>query len=123
MSTTTSLVPSSGRPETEAAWQLIRDDVFDRNCDDAELEQFLAERATASAEPHADLMRLLLGMSLPEPEACSLFERVIEHRREMASALGRPVHVRVAALDLRKPHRAPPWPCPSDGALPRSRPP
>lgn len=97
MSPTPSIAP---RTESEAAWQLIRDDVFDRICDDADLERFLSERAAISPEPHADLMRLLLGMSLSETEACSLFERVIEHRREMTGQLGRPVHVRVAALDL-----------------------
>ena len=91
---------STSRPESEAAWQLIRDDIFDRICDDAELERFLSERAATSSEPHADLIRLMVGMSLSETEACSLFDRVVEHRREMVSQLGRPVHVRVAALDL-----------------------
>ena len=42
----------------------------------------------------------MLGMSLGEAEACSLYKRVVEHRREMARVLGRPVHIRVAALDL-----------------------
>lgn len=97
---TTSVPPNSGHPESDAAWQLIRDDVFDLICDDAELERFLAERGIASAEPHADLMRLLLGMSLREGEARSLYIRVVDHRREMARILGRPVHIRVAALDL-----------------------
>jgi diguanylate cyclase (GGDEF)-like protein len=89
-----------GRPESEAAWQLIRDDVFDRLCDDEELGLLLAERAKTSLEPHADLLRLMLGMSLSEPEARSMFDRVVDHRRQMAQALGRPVHIRVAALDL-----------------------
>ncbi|MBN9164353.1 MAG: GGDEF domain-containing protein [Myxococcales bacterium] len=97
---TTSVPPNSGHPESDAAWQLIRDDVFDVICDDAELERFLAERGVTSAEPHADLMRLLLGMSLREGEARSLYIRVVDHRREMARILGRPVHIRVAALDL-----------------------
>ena len=39
-------------------------------------------------------------MSLPEAEARSLYIRGVDHRREMACVLGRPVHVRVAALDL-----------------------
>lgn len=99
MSPTPSLIPS-GRPESEAAWQLIRDDVFDRICDDAELERLLSERAAASREPHADLLRLMLGMTLSEGEACALFEQIVDHRKEMANLLGRPVHIRVAALDL-----------------------
>jgi diguanylate cyclase (GGDEF)-like protein len=97
---TTSIAPTSRRPECDAAWQLIRDDVFDRICDDAELQRFVSERAATSVEPHADLIRLMLGMSLSEAEARSLFARVIDHRREMARLLGRVVHIRVAALDL-----------------------
>lgn len=95
-----SIAPTSQRPESEAAWQLIRDDAFDGICDDTELDRMLSERAASSREPHADLMRLMLGMSLCEVEACALFERVVEHRREMESLLGRAVHIRVAALDL-----------------------
>jgi len=100
MTMTTPVPPSSVHPESDAAWQLIREDVFDRILDDDELDRLLAERSEASTEPHADLIRLMLGMSLSEPEARTLYERVIAHRREMARALGRPVHVRVAALDL-----------------------
>jgi diguanylate cyclase (GGDEF)-like protein len=42
----------------------------------------------------------MFGMSLSESEARTLYRRVVDHRREMAEVLGRPVHVRVAALDL-----------------------
>lgn len=90
----------SSRPESAAAWQLIRNDVFDRLLDDGEIERIVAEHTARSEEPHADLVRLMIGMSLSEPEARSLFGRVVEHRRCMSSALGRPVHIRVAALDL-----------------------
>lgn len=100
MSMTIPSPPNGRHPESDAAWQLIRDDVFDAICDGAELERFLAERGVASAEPHADLMRLLLGMSLREGEARALYLRVLEHHREMTRVLGRPVHIRVAALDL-----------------------
>jgi diguanylate cyclase (GGDEF)-like protein len=92
--------PPSARPEAAAAWQLIRDDVFDRILDDAELERLVAEKARETAEPHAEIVRLMLGMNLPELEARSLFVRAIRHRQEMSRALGRPVHIRVAALDL-----------------------
>jgi len=100
MTMTTPVPPSSGHPESDAAWQLIREDVFDRILDDDELERLLEERADSSTEPYADLVRLMLGMSLSETEARALYGRVIDHRREMAQILGRPVHVRVAALDL-----------------------
>jgi diguanylate cyclase (GGDEF)-like protein len=92
--------PGAHATESSATRQLIREDVFDRLLDDAELDRLVAERARTSVEPYADLLRLLLGMSLPEEEARLTFERVVEHRRELSSALGRPVHVRVAALDL-----------------------
>lgn len=95
---------SPGHPESDAAWQLIRDDIFDRALDDAQLDEVLRDRAKTSDEPYADLLRLMLGMSLSEDEARSLYERVVEHRREMARLLGRPVHVRVAALDLMTCH-------------------
>ena len=100
MTMTTPVPPSSGHPESDAAWQLIREDVFDRILDDTELERLLEERATTSTEPYADLVRLMLGMSLSESEARTLYGRVVDHSREMAQVLGRPVHVRVAALDL-----------------------
>jgi diguanylate cyclase (GGDEF)-like protein len=92
--------PRSGQKESAAAWQLIREDVFDRILDDAELRRLVADRAERTAEPHAELMRLMLGMSLPEDEARDMFERVLRHRRDLSRALGRVVHVRVAALDL-----------------------
>ncbi len=100
MTMTTPVPPGSGHPESDAAWQLIREDVFDRILDEDELERLLEERAETSTEPHADLVRLMLGMSLSESEARTLYGRVVEHRREMARMLGRPVHVRVAALDF-----------------------
>lgn len=95
-----SLAPSSTTPPSAAAWQLIRDDVFDRILDDAELERLVAEKARVTGEPHAEIVRVMLGMHLSEDEACSLFQRAIRHRQEMSRALGRQVHIRVAALDL-----------------------
>lgn len=94
-----SLAPSS-TPPSAAAWQLIRDDVFDRILDDAELERLVAEKARVTGEPHAEIVRVMLGMNLSENEARALFQRAIAHRREMSAALGRQVHIRVAALDL-----------------------
>jgi diguanylate cyclase (GGDEF)-like protein len=82
-----------------AAWQLLRDDVFDHIVDDGELRRLVAERAVESSEPYAEVVRRMLGMSLPEEEATAMFERVLGHRRGMEAALGRAVHVRVAALD------------------------
>jgi diguanylate cyclase (GGDEF)-like protein len=87
--------------EHEAAWQLIHDDLFDRVSTDAELESVIATFAAKSATPYADILRRMLGMEdMTEGAARSFFKRVLEHRALMSKALGRPVHVRVAALDL-----------------------
>jgi diguanylate cyclase (GGDEF)-like protein len=91
---------SGTQPISAAAWQLLRDDVLERIVDDGELHRLVAERAARSSEPYAEVLRLMLGMSLPEEEAHDMFSRVLEHRHEMEKALGRALHVRVAALDL-----------------------
>ena len=56
---------SSTQPVSAAAWQLLRDDVFERIVDDGELHRLVAERGTRSSEPYAEVVRLMLGMSLP----------------------------------------------------------
>jgi diguanylate cyclase (GGDEF)-like protein len=88
------------RPESDAAWQLIREDVFEGILSDSELDRLLAERTITSPQPHAELIRLMIGMTLSESEARTLYDRILDHRRELAQLLDRPVHVRVAALDL-----------------------
>src|SRR5690606_21102113 len=80
----------------EAAWQLLRDDPFDRLRTDEELEMLVADAAAKSATPYADVLRRMLGMDeLEEVAARAFFRRVLEHRRRMTKALGREVHVRV----------------------------
>lgn len=92
---------SAPMTEADAAWQLLRDDPFVRIRTDEELEALVAEAAERSATPFSDVLRRMLGMErLGEEEARSMFRRVVEHRRRISRALGRPVHVRVAALDL-----------------------
>lgn len=87
--------------EHEAAWQLIHDDLFDRARTDAELEDIVARLSAKTAQPHAEAIQRMLGMEgVTENDARSLFRRILAHRSEMAKALGRAVHVRVAALDL-----------------------
>jgi len=100
---------SAAGESSAAAWELLREHAFDRVLSDAELERLVGERARATGEPHADIVRVLFGMRLTEEEARAMFRRVLVHRRDMARALGRPVHVRVAALDLltsKPPRRA-----------------
>jgi len=87
--------------EHEAAWQLIRDDLFDRASTDAELEDIVERFSSRSAKPYSELIQRMLGMEgMSETAARGYFRRIIEHRAAMSKALGRPVHVRVAALDL-----------------------
>jgi diguanylate cyclase (GGDEF)-like protein len=86
--------------EHEAAWQLIRDDLFDRGASDAELEALVTKFAAKTATPYAEVVRRLLGEDMGEPAARTLFRRILGHRATLSKALDRPVHVRVAALDL-----------------------
>jgi diguanylate cyclase (GGDEF)-like protein len=86
--------------DNEAARQLLRDDVFDRIRSEEELERLLSRFAESSSAPHAEVVRRMVGMDLSEGEARGLYRRILEHRRELSRSLGRPVHVRVAALDL-----------------------
>jgi diguanylate cyclase (GGDEF)-like protein len=89
-------------PET---WQLIHDDPFDRTKSDGEIADVVAEIATRSTTPYTEVMRRLVGVEdMSEDDARTLFRRVIEHRRELANALARDVHIRVAALDLLTTH-------------------
>ncbi|MCL2722877.1 MAG: GGDEF domain-containing protein [Polyangiaceae bacterium] len=83
------------------ARSVIRDDSFDRVTSDDELTVLVAKFATVTPTPHVEIMRRMLGMEqIGEPTARTLFRRVLAHRRRMSKALGREVHVRVAALDL-----------------------
>lgn len=77
------------------AWQLIRDDAFDRIHSDVEL------RTLASSVGHIELLRRMLGMAeLDEGEATRFFRALLEHRKILSAVLRRAVHERVAALDL-----------------------
>ena len=82
------------------AWQLIHDDPFDGATSDGQIASVLAGFSARSAEPYTDILGRLVGVEdTSEHEAQVFFERVLEHRRELSEALGRAVHLRVAALD------------------------
>jgi len=86
--------------DTEA-WQLIHDDPFDQVMSDERIERVVAVIAARSAAPYTELLRRLVGVEdMSEVEAHAFFRRVVQHRRTLSAALGRPVHIRVAALDL-----------------------
>ena len=86
--------------ESEQAWQLIHDDPFDGATSDEEIASVVSVIAARSAEPYTEVVRRLAGVEeTNEHEAQVFFERVLEHRRDLSVALGRAVHLRVAALD------------------------
>jgi diguanylate cyclase (GGDEF)-like protein len=86
--------------DTEA-WQLIHDDPFDRATTDEDIERVVTSIAARSATPYTEVLRRLVGLEhMTEVEAKTFVRRVLDHRRAIADTLGRPVHIRVAALDL-----------------------
>jgi diguanylate cyclase (GGDEF)-like protein len=86
--------------DTEQAWQLIHDDPFDRTTTDEQIEAVVASFAARSPTPYSEVLRRLVGIDeMSEPDARTFFQRVLDHRRELSAALGRAVHLRVAALD------------------------
>lgn len=86
--------------DTEA-WQLIHDDPFVRILSEEDIARVVSTIAARSATPYTEVLRRLVGVEdMTEAEARSFFGAVLEHQREIAHALGRSVHIRVAALDL-----------------------
>jgi diguanylate cyclase (GGDEF)-like protein len=94
--------PPSTRSEADSrAWQLIHDDPFDRAATEEEIARIVRSVAARSATPYVEVLRRLVGIDdMNEVEAQAFFARVVEHRRVMGQALGRSIHIRVAALDL-----------------------
>ncbi len=83
------------------ALQLIHEDPFDRTETDEQIEAVAASFAARSMTPYTEVLRRLVGLEgMSEAEARAFFCRVLDHRRDLALTLGRPVHVRVAALDV-----------------------
>ena len=89
--------------DTEA-WQLIHEDPFDQATSDERINRAVAAIIASSASsvaPYTDVLRRLVGVEdMNEAEAHAFFGRVVAHRHTLSTTLGRPVHIRVAALDL-----------------------
>jgi diguanylate cyclase (GGDEF)-like protein len=86
--------------DTEA-WQLIHDDPFDQATSDERINRAVTVIAARSVAPYMEVLRRLVGVDdMDEAEAHAFFRRVVEHRRTLSATLGRPIHIRVAALDL-----------------------
>jgi diguanylate cyclase (GGDEF)-like protein len=94
--------PSSTRGDADTrALQLIQDDPFDRATTEEEIARVVRALGARSATPYVEVLHRLVGVDdMNELEAQTFFARVLEHRRVMVEALGRSVHIRVAALDL-----------------------
>lgn len=94
--------PSSTRGDADSrAWQLIHEDPFDRAITEEEIACVVRAFAARGPTPYIEVLRRLVGVDdMDEREAEAFFVRVVEHRRVMAQALGRAIHIRVAALDL-----------------------
>jgi diguanylate cyclase (GGDEF)-like protein len=75
-------------------------DLFPRTRSDEELRALVFQIARRTKEPFRVLVAKLIGDELSEKEARGRWGNFVTHRRELAAALGRPVHLRVAALDL-----------------------
>ncbi|MDB4946933.1 MAG: hypothetical protein JWP97_6467 [Labilithrix sp.] len=106
-SSSTGYVPPPSQPPSalheaasEDAWNLIHDDPFDQVHTEAQIQEAVERIAAGSASPFTDVVRRLVGVDdMTESEAHAFFHRVLSHRRALAAALGRVVHLRVAALD------------------------
>jgi diguanylate cyclase (GGDEF)-like protein len=103
--------PSARGDADTRAWQLIHDDPFDRATSEEEIVRVVRSLAAQSATPYIEVLRRLVGIDdMDEQEAHAFFGLVVEHRRVMSLALGRSVHIRVAALDLMTTRAAAPSP-------------
>lgn len=76
------------------------EDLFPRTRSDEELRGLVFQIARRTREPFRQLVAKLIGDEVSEAEARERWASFVTHRRELAAALGRPVHLRVAALDL-----------------------
>jgi diguanylate cyclase (GGDEF)-like protein len=81
---------------------MVGHDWFARVRSDAELARLVGDVAARSPQPYAELWQRLVGQAEPldERAARARWLAAVEHRRTMGVSLGRPVHLRVAALDL-----------------------
>ncbi|MFW5737672.1 MAG: hypothetical protein ACOCYX_02060, partial [Spirochaetota bacterium] len=59
----------------------------------------LIEDSRGDAEIHAKIVGSLLSLSVAEDEARTMLAGIVDHHRELGERLGRPVDIRVAAMD------------------------
>jgi diguanylate cyclase (GGDEF)-like protein len=107
---------------SRASWvRLLDRDPFGRVRSDVELARLVLHSARNSHTPYATLVASLVGRAgVSEVTARDFWVRAVDHRRTLAMALGRPVHLRVAALDLVLAEHALPPPVVLDRRIVRS---
>lgn len=90
------------REAVDIARILLKKDLFESARTDAQLARLVTRAVAAIPRPYSMLLCRLLGYypRLAESESSKLWARIVEHRAALAQSLGRPVHLRVAALDL-----------------------
>ena len=94
-------LPMNSSQNDTQPWQLIHDDPFDRATSDQDIERVVTTISARTDNPYTEVLRRLVGVDhVDEAEARTFFREVIEHRRNLIATLARPVHIRVAALDL-----------------------
>ncbi|MFW5884188.1 MAG: GGDEF domain-containing protein [bacterium] len=64
----------------------------------------LIEDSRGDAEIHAKIVGSLLSLSVAEDEARTMLAGIVDHHRELGERLGRPVDIRVAAMDYATRH-------------------
>lgn len=94
--------PAKRRSSGDQLRALLARDLFEDVRTDEELSRLVGDTALSSETPYAELLHRLIGSSedLPEDDARTIWLDAVAHRRELSVALGRPVHIRVATLDL-----------------------
>jgi len=81
---------------------LLKHDLFAGVRTQKEFNALFARAVETVPKPYALLLFRLIGYDplMKEDKARRLWGEIIAHRAELVSKLGRPVHLRVAALDL-----------------------
>lgn len=70
----------------------------------AEAVHSLIENSRGDPEIHAKIVGSLLSLSVAEDEARTMLAGIVDHHRELGERLGRPVDIRVAAMDYATRH-------------------
>ena len=88
---------------------LLKNDLFAGVRTQKEFNALFARAVEAVPKPYALLLFRLMGYDplMKEDKARRFWGEIIAHRAELVSKLGRPVHLRVAALDLVSSGKAP----------------